>query len=155
MNSHIDDMALDHPWETARIDFESNVLPRLKAEGQRIGAVARAGQAIAGRVIELYTLLHRSFDPVTLILLKDALKDYDAAPPVVLAHQRTTHTDCQKEHCHICDGGLFVCAVCNGAEGELTAECPGYRVEPNVLEEVFKGERNFVAGKWISGSMVR
>lgn len=145
----------EHPWQSAKDDFKANVLPRLQADGMRIGAIAKAGQSEAGRVVELYTMLYQSFDPVTLQLLKDALLAYDAMPPVVLQHQRSTHTDCQKEHCHICDGGLFVCSVCNGAEGELTTECPGYRVEASVLEDVHQGKRDFVGGKWTTGSMVR
>ena len=28
-------------------------------------------------------------------------------------------------HCQFCDGGLFVCEICKGAEGTLTTKCPG------------------------------
>lgn len=69
----------DHPWESARIDFEMNVVPQLRAEGASIGDAARNGNQKAVRVIEVYTMLHRSFDPVTLLLLKEALVEYRAS----------------------------------------------------------------------------
>jgi hypothetical protein len=27
--------------------------------------------------------------------------------------------------CQFCDGGLFACTVCDGAEGSLPTDCPG------------------------------
>jgi hypothetical protein len=30
--------------------------------------------------------------------------------------------------CLYCDGGIKECVTCSLAEGELTAECPGYKV---------------------------
>lgn len=63
------------PWQSARDDFQVNVLPALERRGKSIGQQARNGDTRAARVIELYTMLHRSFDPMTLQLLKDAMRE--------------------------------------------------------------------------------
>lgn len=65
----------EHPWQSARDEFELSVLPRLKKDGNAIGELARNGDVKAKRVIELYTQLHRSFDPMTLMLLQDAMRE--------------------------------------------------------------------------------
>lgn len=67
----------EHPWQSARDDFDKNVLPVLEKHGKAIGAAANNGDAKAKLVIERYTLLHRSFDPMTLTLLKKAMQDLD------------------------------------------------------------------------------
>jgi hypothetical protein len=45
----------------------------------------------------------------------------------MMEHVRLTHENCERSHCAICDGGLFLCAVCGQAEGELEPTCPGRR----------------------------
>lgn len=40
-------------------------------------------------------------------------------------HTREKHQHCDKAHCPICDGGLFSCTVCGGAEASLTEDCCG------------------------------
>lgn len=65
----------ERPWGSAREDFDINVLPELERLGKSIGEAARKGDEKSKRVIELYTMLHRSFDPMTLELLKDALRE--------------------------------------------------------------------------------
>lgn len=65
-------------WAGAREHFASVVLPRLKEVGERSGKAAVAGNEAARLVIEKYTLLQRSFDPLTLILLEEALTKYEA-----------------------------------------------------------------------------
>ena len=51
-------------------------------------------------------------------------------------------------YCPLCDGGLFICTVCNGAEGSLPSECPGRRMTPQESAEVYEGLVDFVKGKW-------
>lgn len=67
-------MTTEHPWQTAKEDFDCNVLPILEKRGRAIGNDARNGNENSKRVIELYTRLHRSFDPMTLELLKEAMR---------------------------------------------------------------------------------
>lgn len=62
-----------HPWTSAVSEFEGSILPRLRKDGKVIGDKAAAGDKDAMEVIRLYTMLRRSFDPVTMILLKDAI----------------------------------------------------------------------------------
>lgn len=40
-------------------------------------------------------------------------------------------------YCSICEGGLALCAACNGAEGSLPTDCPGVEMEDVVEESVF------------------
>jgi len=61
------------PWDSARDHFEHSVLPRLRMHGSGIGAAARSGDEAAAEVVRRYTLLSRSFDPVTAHLLEEAL----------------------------------------------------------------------------------
>lgn len=68
-----------HPWASAHDDFKENVQPTLMRLGRHIGASAGQGDACAARIVELYTMLHRSFDPMTLALLKDQIKEW---PPI-------------------------------------------------------------------------
>lgn len=64
----------NHPWYPATIDFEHNVLPFLQARGKQIGA--QKGHCAADKIIDYYTMLHRSFDPVTLELLKQSIEEW-------------------------------------------------------------------------------
>ena len=56
-------------------------------------------------------------------------------------------TDC--EGCPLCNGGLFICATCGGAEASLTTHCPQYRCDTLTLDEVQAGRLDFVRGKWV------
>lgn len=66
---------LGHPWDSARREWES-LAPQLRVHGAEIGADARdtaaKGHDSAKLVVSRYTMLHLSFDPMTLILLKEA-----------------------------------------------------------------------------------
>ena len=64
---------MDNPWGSAHERFETIVLPRLKREGRAIGERAANGDKNAAEVVRLYSMLHRSFDPMTLHLLEQAL----------------------------------------------------------------------------------
>lgn len=70
---------MSHPWASARDEWENSVLPRLKRDGKAIGSAAYDGNRSAQQVLEAYHLLHASFDPVTLELLKAALRNYESS----------------------------------------------------------------------------
>ena len=65
-------------------------------------------------------------------------------------HVRATHapnSDCGPYGCNICN--LFLCAVCGGAEGSLTTDCPCYKV-PYVMDQlVYAGAIDFVVDQWV------
>lgn len=64
-------------WSSARDDFQHNTLPKLRAIGKQIGKSASSGNATAKGVIAYYSMLHKSFDPMTLIFLQKAIEDYE------------------------------------------------------------------------------
>jgi hypothetical protein len=66
----------DDAWQPAINDLNLNVVPILIQEGKAIGDAARAGNVNATQIIDYYTMLSRSFDPMTFELLKEALKRY-------------------------------------------------------------------------------
>lgn len=66
-----------------------------------------------------------------------------------MQHIYEKHTGCEKTHCHICDGGLAHCIVCNAAEGELTSECPGVPVDYATRERVYQGALDYAGGQWV------
>jgi hypothetical protein len=53
--------------------------------------------------------------------------------------------------CPYCDGGLGLCTVCNGAEGQLTTDCVGYKLSEKILDRVWKGFYDFKYGRWVRG----
>lgn len=53
-------------------------------------------------------------------------------------HVKVVHTDCQQQDCMICDGGLFLCAVCGGFEGALLPECPGRELSVEEHQENYR-----------------
>lgn len=61
------------------------------------------------------------------------------------------HTNCRRDFCQICEGGLFICTRCNLAEGALTTECPGSYQTADRADEVYKGNIDFRNGVWIEG----
>jgi hypothetical protein len=64
-----------HPWQSARDDFEPT-FALLRAHGRAIGAAAASGQALAGQIVGHYKMLHRSFDPVTAMLLREEVHEW-------------------------------------------------------------------------------
>jgi hypothetical protein len=56
---------------------------------------------------------------------------------------------CEDYSCPYCIGGLGYCIVCGAAEGELTIDCPGYKVTLSVKEQTYKGKHDFINGRWI------
>lgn len=57
--------------------------------------------------------------------------------------------ECHEPGCQFCDGGLGLCTVCGGFEGTLTTDCCCRQLTQEELDEVYKGERDFVNGTWI------
>lgn len=56
--------------------------------------------------------------------------------------------NCYRTGCIFCDGGLFLCAVCNSFEGAMTTECPSRRMTSQESAEVYEGLVDFIGGKW-------
>ena len=65
-----------HPWQEAYDDFTHRVKPILVREGKAIGDASRAGNAEATKIIDYYTMLYKSFDPMTFMLLSESLEKY-------------------------------------------------------------------------------
>jgi len=68
------------------------------------------------------------------------------------AHIAEVHEDCGHNHCSVCDGGLFICTVCYGAEGSLTSDCPGIKLGWNLLARVYEGSVDYFEGEWTKES---
>lgn len=63
-------------------------------------------------------------------------------------HKRIRCTCSGDRHCMFCDGGLFACETCGGAEGSLTTHCPQEKVDGKLLDAVYNSELDFVNGEW-------
>lgn len=63
-------------------------------------------------------------------------------------HVLVRHTNCEREYCSICDGGLSLCEVCGGAEGSMPTECPGERMSGDQIDAVYAGNLDFVDNEW-------
>ncbi len=46
------------------------------------------------------------------------------------------------------DGGLAVCTVCGGSQGQPTTDCPGYMLSRSMLESICGGRLDFYEGEW-------
>lgn len=65
-------------------------------------------------------------------------------------HTFEKHTACERDHCHICDGGLAFCTTCHGAEGSLPTECPGERMTERQQDDVHAARLDFIGGAWVN-----
>ena len=76
-------MSLDgtDKWKDARDEFAARTLPFLKEHGKAIGVEASCGDKLCIQIITLYTMLARSFDPLTWIRLDEALGEYSGRKP--------------------------------------------------------------------------
>ena len=67
---------------------------------------------------------------------------------------RTEHTwyecppHCEKHFCLFCKGGLGLCTVCNGFEGELPTECPGREMTKTEKDAIYTQGHDFRDGEW-------
>lgn len=61
---------------------------------------------------------------------------------------------CNKQDCYPCqwcDGGLFACIICGGAEGSLTTECCGRQLTEQEERRIYTvGDLNFRNGQWVN-----
>lgn len=70
--------------------------------------------------------------------------------------QECNHPDGDYTHCGYCMGGLFMCSVCGGAEGELTTDCCGHSLTPAVREQCYAGRLNYTRRNgWMEGMTCR
>lgn len=53
-------------------------------------------------------------------------------------HRATVHENCERTHCPICEGGLFLCTVCGALEGALLPTCPGRWLTPDEHDANYK-----------------
>jgi hypothetical protein len=60
---------------------------------------------------------------------------------------------CNREHdgsnCMFCDGGLFICNICGGAEASAPTECPGRLMTHYEQDMVQNQTLDFMAGVWV------
>lgn len=74
-------------------------------------------------------------------------------------HKLVEHKQCDREHCPICDGGLALCRICNGAEGSLPSDCPGRPMTDAEETQVYENDLDFVVfkgeptGTWVRHSL--
>ena len=57
---------------------------------------------------------------------------------------------CNHSGCSLCDGGLFLCAVCGNLEGSLPTACPGIRCYATHGDAIYAGLIDFRDGAWLS-----
>jgi hypothetical protein len=60
---------------------------------------------------------------------------------------------CEQSHdgpgCMFCDGGLFLCSVCDSFEGATTSDCPATKMTQEQIDAVYAGTLNFRNGQWL------
>lgn len=59
---------------------------------------------------------------------------------------------CAEGRCPFCEGGLFLCVVCGGAEGDMPTDCPGHRMHDAERAAVMNGHLDFRGGRWVCTS---
>ena len=75
-------------WERDLEYFEDSTLPILNERGKNIGVKALEGNGDAKQIIKYYGMLHRSFDPMTHLLLREAMEDYGCYKPKIKLRRR-------------------------------------------------------------------
>jgi hypothetical protein len=51
-------------------------------------------------------------------------------------------------NCLFCDCGLKLCTVCGLAEGSLTSECPGVKVDYELANKCYNGTADYFDDAW-------
>lgn len=82
----------DHPWSTARWEFDNRVIPILEKHGREIGENAKAGNEDAKEIVKWYTMLYKSFDPMSFEFLKRALQKYGYEVKPIRGRDSDLHT---------------------------------------------------------------
>lgn len=54
--------------------------------------------------------------------------------------------ECDGAHCNTCN--LFICKICDCAEGTLPTECPGVKVTGGTQDDIYRGKIDYVDGGW-------
>lgn len=68
-----------------------------------------------------------------------------------MKHTLLTHTNCQRQYCAICEGGLSCCTVCGGFEGTLTTDCCGRQITEDEERRIYDdGALDFRNGEWVN-----
>lgn len=65
-----------------------------------------------------------------------------------MKHVFEQHTNCRREHCSVCDGGLAICVICGCIEGSLATECPGFDCYATHGADIYNGKIDFIDGRW-------
>jgi hypothetical protein len=65
-------------WEGLSEEVDA-LVARLRPIGKTIGAEAAAGDPLAQKVVNNYSMLHRRVDPMAYIITKDALDAWERA----------------------------------------------------------------------------
>lgn len=70
---------------------------------------------------------------------------------IVLAFPRHKRVRCPSscEGCCLCEGGLFMCETCGGAEASLPTECPGSHMDGIMNDMVQQGRVDYRRGQWL------
>ncbi len=68
---------MNSSWHQDNLEFIHSTIPKLKQIGLEVGKAALDGNTLAKLIMERYELLRCSFDPLTHLLLKEAIAEYD------------------------------------------------------------------------------
>jgi hypothetical protein len=70
-------MSIPHSsWAEAERRFHETTMITLKRIGKDVGVAADAGNEAAKTIIKYYAMLRRSFDPITMTLLEESIKQW-------------------------------------------------------------------------------
>lgn len=50
--------------------------------------------------------------------------------------------------CFICEGGLYTCTRCGGAEASLPTDCPGKQIDHDLQDDIAAGQLDY---RWREG----
>lgn len=59
--------------------------------------------------------------------------------------------NCENLYCQFCEGGLGLCTVCDGFEGQLPTQCPGEKMTEAQKERVYGCLVDYRDGAWREG----
>lgn len=65
-------------------------------------------------------------------------------------HKLLKHENCERVYCNICEGGLALCIICNGAEGTLPLHCPGSAMSEALQDCIMHGVTDYRFGEWVT-----
>lgn len=92
------------------------------------------------------------WQPIAGILLDNmitqgnvVLDDLDVV--LTLPHTFEKHTNCEINHCQLCEGGLSYCTTCKGCESSLSTHCIGKPLTEHDHICISNGD-DYKNGKW-------